>query len=212
MTWHNNKIAQDEVWIKSGGDYGGDSFKIMLQVANIINPNAKQNMHLACMVDCKDNQEKLRSVLLPMNNQITNLQSMKGQEKKTRLFVRWLISHLSLDREGRWDTTDDFATSFLHFFLFSTAFWDLVSFRPVHFLMLFSHLFPCLLCLLPLSPCLARWFGQTWWTWGRTVPLQFASPYDGQVFVWSDCLVEAERTKQQRKRQEWLSCYIQQLV
>ena len=33
--------------------------------------------------------------------------------------------HLSLNREGRWGTTDDFATGFLHFFLFSTALWDL---------------------------------------------------------------------------------------
>ena len=29
--------------------------------------------------------------------------------------------HQSLNREGRWDTTDDFATSFLYFSLFSTA-------------------------------------------------------------------------------------------
>ena len=29
--------------------------------------------------------------------------------------------HQSLNREGHWGTTDDFATSFLHFFLFSTA-------------------------------------------------------------------------------------------
>ena len=29
--------------------------------------------------------------------------------------------HLFLNREGRWGTTDDFANSFLHFSLFSTA-------------------------------------------------------------------------------------------
>ena len=32
--------------------------------------------------------------------------------------------HLSVNREGRWGTTDDFETSFLHFSLFSTALWD----------------------------------------------------------------------------------------
>ena len=56
---------------------------------------------------------------------------------------------LCLEREGRWDTTDDFATSFLHFSLSSTAFWDLANSRPVHSLMLSSHLFLCLSCLLP---------------------------------------------------------------
>ena len=41
--------------------------------------------------------------------------------------------HQSLNREGRWGTTDDFATSFLHFSLFSTALWDFPNSRPVHF-------------------------------------------------------------------------------
>ena len=69
------------------------------------------------------------------------------------------LHHLSLNREGRWGTTDDFTTSFLHFFsLFSTALWDLANSRPVHFLMLSPRLFLCLPCLPPpLSLCLARW-------------------------------------------------------
>ena len=67
-----------------------------------------------------------------------------------------LSSHLPLNREGRWDTADDFATSFLHFSLFSTALCDLANSRPVHFLMLSSHLFLCLV-FFPLSQCLAIW-------------------------------------------------------
>ena len=59
------------------------------------------------------------------------------------------LSHLSPNREGRWGTTDDFATSFLHFCLFSTALRDLANSRPVHSLMLSFHLFLRLLCLLP---------------------------------------------------------------
>ena len=35
-----------------------------------------------------------------------------------------LSSHKSFNHEGRWGTTDDFATSFLNFSLFSTALWD----------------------------------------------------------------------------------------
>ena len=57
--------------------------------------------------------------------------------------------HQSLNREGRWGTTDVFATSFLHFSLFSTALWNLPNSRPVHSLMLSSHLFLCPPCLLP---------------------------------------------------------------
>ena len=58
--------------------------------------------------------------------------------------------HQSLNREGRWGTTYDFATSFLHFSLFSAALWDFPNSRPVHSLMLSSHLFLCPPCLLSL--------------------------------------------------------------
>ena len=57
--------------------------------------------------------------------------------------------HLSLNREGRWGTTHDFTISFLHLFLFFTALWDSANPRLFHSLMLSSHLFLCLLCLLP---------------------------------------------------------------
>ena len=44
------------------------------------------------------------------------------------------------------------------------------------------------LVFFPLSLCWQEGFGQTLWTGDMTVPLQFASLYDGQeVFVWSDC-------------------------
>ena len=58
--------------------------------------------------------------------------------------------HLPLNREGRSGTTDHFATSFLHFFfLLFTVLWDLANSNPVYSLMLSSHLFLCLPCLLP---------------------------------------------------------------
>ena len=55
-----------------------------------------------------------------------------------------IISHLSLNWKGSLGFTGDFTTSFLHFSLFSTALWDLAHSRPVHSLMLSSHLFLCL--------------------------------------------------------------------
>ena len=58
-----------------------------------------------------------------------------------RLFIIIIPSIPS--HEGRLGITDDFATSFLYFSRLSTALWD-------HSLMLSSHLFLCLPCLLPL--------------------------------------------------------------
>ena len=43
---------------------------------------------------------------------------------------------------------NDFTTSFLHFSLLSSALWNLTNSRPVYSLMLSSHLFFCLPCLL----------------------------------------------------------------
>ena len=56
--------------------------------------------------------------------------------------------HLSLNGEGHCGTTDDCTASFLQFSLFSAALWDLANSRPVHSLMLSSHHFFCLPCLL----------------------------------------------------------------
>ena len=65
----------------------------------------------------------------------------------TRLLC--LRLQLSLSGECRCGTTGDFAISFLHFSLFSTALWDLANSRPVHSPMLSSHLFFRLLYPLP---------------------------------------------------------------
>ena len=78
------------------------------------------------------------------------------------------VLHLALNRRGRWGTTDDFTT---------TVLWELANSRPFHSPILFSHLFFCLPCFLPvsLSP-----------TGDMSIPLQFASLCHGQeVFVWS---------------------------
>ena len=99
--------------------------------------------------------------------------------------------HLSLNCEGRWGTTDDFATSFLHF---SVLYCPLglgelkvysflhVFFPPLPLSAFYSYFFHC---------ALQDGFGQTRWTGDMTIPLQFASLCDGQeVFVWSDCLLD----------------------
>ena len=88
------------------------------------------------------------------------LEICDGLTQGLMMMIRYISSHLSLNRENRWGTTDDFATIFsLHFSLFSTAVWDLPNTRPVHSLMLSSHLFRCFPCLLPsfTVPCKTFW-------------------------------------------------------
>ena len=100
-----------------------------------------------------------------------------------------ILLHLFLSRGGHWGTTDVFTSSFLHFSLFSAALSGLTISRPVHSLMLSSHLFFCLPCLLPpfTVPCKM----ETWWTGDMSIPLLFASLLNGEeVLMWSNCLLD----------------------
>ena len=101
-------------------------------------------------------------------------------------------SHLYLNCEGCWGTTDDFATSFLHFSLFSTALWDLATpGLSIPWCCLPTSSFVSFVFFPPVHCVLEDCFGQTWWTGDMTILLQFASFYNGQeVFVWSICQLD----------------------
>ena len=40
LYWHDGRIPSDEVWLKIGGDKGGGTFKMAVQIVNVRNPNA----------------------------------------------------------------------------------------------------------------------------------------------------------------------------
>ena len=87
LTWHNNAIPDDEIWIKIGGDYGGNSFKLMLQVANVSEANSKKNTCLITIADCKDSHKNLAKVLKPYKKEISNLEKMRWKGKKIRVVL-----------------------------------------------------------------------------------------------------------------------------
>ena len=86
-----------------------------------------------------------------LNSGIDAREVISTLEKEVQAGGEWYHHHhQSLNREGRWGTTDDFLQPvFSIFSLFSTALWDLPNSRPVHSLMLSSYLFLCLHSLLP---------------------------------------------------------------
>ena len=51
------------------------------------NPNAKENTHLVCMVECKDSMENLRTVLAPLKEQFIELKQMKWEGNKMDLWL-----------------------------------------------------------------------------------------------------------------------------
>ena len=117
---------------------------------------------------------------------------MKGETVLPINISNLFHHHQSLNREGRWGTTGDFATSFLHFFPvlhcplglaeLQTCPFPNVVFPPLPLSALSSSPFHC---------ALQDGFGQTLRTGNMTIPLQFASLYDRQeIFVWSNCLLD----------------------
>ena len=105
--------------------------------------------------------------------------------------VRTLLHHLHLPLNRRWGTTGDFTTSVHHFSLFSTALWDLANSRPVHSLLLSSRLFLSARSFFPFHCALQDSFLPDLMRGDMTLPLQFASLYDGHdVSVWFYCLLD----------------------
>ena len=105
-----------------------------------------------CLCECADDEfvsETNCSLLIPKMHNVPWHRFGNAYEEGNTSSDRKNHHHQSLNREGRWGTTYDFATSFLHFSLFSTALWDLPNSRPVNSLMLSSNLFLCPPCRLP---------------------------------------------------------------
>ncbi len=73
LTWHDNIIPANEVWIKIGGDKGGDSFKMCFQIANTHHPNSKNNTVVFLCFEGNDSAANLRKVLPPVMEQLTKL-------------------------------------------------------------------------------------------------------------------------------------------
>ena len=100
-------------------------------------------------LECKV-RDKHQNVVGAKRQALTSFSGVNSLvDAKCQVFTFFHHHHQSLYREGRWGTTDDFTTSFLHFSLFSTALWNVANSKPVNSLMLSSNLFFCLSCLLP---------------------------------------------------------------
>ena len=68
-------IKNNEVHLKIGGDHGGGSFKMSLQIVNTNSPNSKVNTILFTIFEAKDYRVNLKVALTRYAEQINMLQS-----------------------------------------------------------------------------------------------------------------------------------------
>ncbi|XP_072168927.1 uncharacterized protein [Diadema setosum] len=87
LTWHNGSIPEEEVWVKVGGDKGGGTFKLMVQLANVGRPNSLHNTRVILLFPGNDSPYNLQVALKSVQAQIEELSHSHWREKKIRLFV-----------------------------------------------------------------------------------------------------------------------------
>nr|XP_054764922.1 uncharacterized protein LOC129271647 [Lytechinus pictus] len=79
-------LPKDEVWVKLGGDKGGDTFKMMIQIANVRSPNCLRNTQVVALFPGQDSAYNLEVTMKEMAAEVEVLQSTTWREKKVRLF------------------------------------------------------------------------------------------------------------------------------
>eukprot|EP00117_Sycon_ciliatum_P024254 scpid42675/ scgid20399/ len=87
LHWHEGAIPADEVWVKVGGDHGGDSFKMSFQIVNVKKANAIRNIVPFLVFAAKDSPANLTTALHPFVEQVKLLQTTSWQGKTVRVLL-----------------------------------------------------------------------------------------------------------------------------
>ena len=75
----NYPFIKNEIHLKIGGDHGGGSFKMSFQVANVVNPNRKDNTVVFSIFEAKDYRVNIKLALERFKIQIKELQESTWQ-------------------------------------------------------------------------------------------------------------------------------------
>ncbi len=79
LTWHNGLIPDDEVWVKFGGDKGGGTLKMSLQIANVAHPNSINNTFVFACFEAHDSVTNLHVALDAYKDQVEALMALTWQ-------------------------------------------------------------------------------------------------------------------------------------
>ena len=70
LTWHDGTLPEDELWLKTGGDKGGGTFKLNVFSGN---PNSPENTIVFSLFDAPDIYSNLLIAFQPYFDQISDL-------------------------------------------------------------------------------------------------------------------------------------------
>lgn len=75
LTWHDGRLPQDEIWLKIGGDKGGGTFKMAVQLVNVLKPNSTKNTCVFSIFEAPDNVTNLTVMAQRFQHQVNSLES-----------------------------------------------------------------------------------------------------------------------------------------
>ena len=77
LTWHDNRLPAEELWVKVGGDKGHGLFKFTIQLVNVLNPNSQANTCIIAMFMGNDSSANLLAALQQYQDQLEELEGME---------------------------------------------------------------------------------------------------------------------------------------
>ena len=75
LTWHNGVIPSDELWVKIGGDKGGNTFKFCFQLLNVVTPNSVENTCVVAIYSGQDSFVNLKICLERYAQQLADIEA-----------------------------------------------------------------------------------------------------------------------------------------
>ena len=107
LVWHDGAIPEDEIWVKVGGDHGGQSFKFSFQICNTDHPNSLFNTVPFLVFGAKDLPTNLATTFEPYSSQLQELEGRTWSGKTIRLSLFGdyeFLTNFSRSFRGRWKT------------------------------------------------------------------------------------------------------------
>ena len=89
LTWHGGIIPEGEIWVKIGGDKGGNSVKISFQICNTSSPNSVQNTCVFSVFEARDTPVNLHIALDRYHEQIESLKNTTWRQVTIFIIKAW---------------------------------------------------------------------------------------------------------------------------
>ncbi|XP_077998240.1 uncharacterized protein LOC144451311 [Glandiceps talaboti] len=86
LTWHGI-IPENEVWVKVGGDKGGEFMKTCLEVCNVNHPNSIDNTIIINMFRANDNYKNLEITTKELMAEVSSLDGLLWRDFSIKVYV-----------------------------------------------------------------------------------------------------------------------------